>query len=171
MHHHGTDRLGWSGNAPVRGIASTIAALAAALIMACSLIAAPGFAQEEQSSPSAPVVTPQQIAAGKADFVKHCTPCHGENAKGHGPEVSMIPGIKPADLTQIATKNGGVFPFQQVEDTIDGRKKIPSHERFDMPFWGVNFQQEGKEFTPESEAASKARIEALVAYIQTIQAK
>jgi hypothetical protein len=40
-----------------------------------------------------------------------------------------------------------------------------------MPFWGVNFQQEGKEFTPESEAASKARIEALVAYIQTIQAK
>jgi mono/diheme cytochrome c family protein len=146
--------------------------LAAALITACTLIAAPGFAQEGQPAPSSPpAVMPRQIAAGKADFVKHCAPCHGENAKGHGPEVNIIPGIKPADLTQIATRNGGVFPFQQVEDTIDGRKKIPSHERFDMPFWGVNFQQEGKEFTPESEVGSKARIQALVAYIETIQAK
>jgi hypothetical protein len=38
-----------------------------------------------------------------------------------------------------------------------------------MPFWGVNFQQEGKEFTPASEARAKARIDALVAYIESIQ--
>jgi hypothetical protein len=52
---------------------------------------------------------------------------------------------------------------------VDGRKVIPSHKRFDMPFWGVNFQQEGKEFTPESEAKAKARIAALVDYIKSIQ--
>jgi mono/diheme cytochrome c family protein len=171
MPHHGTHRLA-SASTSARRVGRIVAALAAALITACTLIAASGFAQEEPSTPGGPpAATPQQIAAGKADFVKHCAPCHGENAKGHGPEVNIIPGIKPADLTQISTRNGGVFPFQQVEDTIDGRKKIPSHERFDMPFWGVNFQEEGKEFTPESEAKSKARIEALVAYIETIQAK
>jgi hypothetical protein len=38
-----------------------------------------------------------------------------------------------------------------------------------MPFWGVNFQQEGKEFTPQSEARAKARIDALVTYVESIQ--
>jgi len=170
MSHHETHRL-WLHHRPTQPIALGAATLAA-LITAWALIAAPAFAQEAQPAPSAPpVATPQQIAAGKADFIKHCAPCHGENAKGRGPEINMIPGIKPADLTLISSKNGGVFPFQQVEDTIDGRKQIPSHKRFDMPFWGVNFQQEGKEFTPESEATSKARIDALVAYIETIQTK
>ena len=128
------------------------------------------FAQDE-SAPSRqqPAHGATEIAAGKTDFVKHCAPCHGNNAKGHGPEVNLIPGIKPADLTKISKKNGGVFPFQDVEDTIDGRKKIPSHERFDMPFWGVNFQEPGKEFSSQSEEKSKARINAIVAYIETIQ--
>ncbi len=38
-----------------------------------------------------------------------------------------------------------------------------------MPFWGVNFQEEGKEFTPASEAKAKARTDAIVDYIETIQ--
>lgn len=139
------------------------------LVAAVMMIAAPAFAQDESTSTPVPSPTADQLAAGKADFMKHCAPCHSASGKGNGPEVNVIPGIKPADLTKIAMKNGGVFPFQGVEDTIDGRKKVPSHERFDMPFWGVNFQQEGKEFTRESEAKSKARIEAIVYYIETIQ--
>jgi mono/diheme cytochrome c family protein len=172
MWYHGIDWVK-SNRRTARQVTGSVAALAAALIAACALIiAAPGFAQEEQPPPSPPPpATPQQIAAGKADFMKHCAPCHGENAKGHGPEVNIIPGIKPADLTLITTRNGGVFPFQKVEDTIDGRKKIPSHERFDMPFWGVNFQQAGQEFTPESEGKARSRIDALVSYLETIQAK
>ena len=139
-------------------------------VAAVMMIATPAFAQDE-SAPPTPVPSPsaEQLAAGKADFMKHCARCHSASGKGNGPEVNVIPGIKPADLTRIAIKNGGVFPFKSVEDTIDGRKKIPSHERFDMPFWGVNFQEEGKEFTRPSEAQSKARIEAIVYYIETIQ--
>lgn len=137
------------------------------LVAALMMIATPAFAQDESTPVPSP--TADQLAAGKADFMQHCAPCHSASGKGNGPEVNVIPGIKPADLTKIAMKNGGVFPFQSVEDTIDGRKKIPSHERFDMPFWGVNFQEEGKEFTRASEAKSKARIAALVYYIETIQ--
>jgi mono/diheme cytochrome c family protein len=142
-------------------------------IATITLVAARSLAQEAQPSPVAqaqPSVTAQQLAAGKADFNKHCAPCHGTNGKGHGPEVAVIPGIKPSDLTLISRNNGGVFPYQEVADTIDGRKGVPSHKRFDMPFWGVNFQQEGKEFSPESEAAAKARIDSVVDYIATIQA-
>jgi mono/diheme cytochrome c family protein len=147
--------------------------LAAIAIASFTFVATRSLAQEAQSSPVAqaqPSVTAQQqLAAGKAQFNKHCAPCHGTNAKGHGPEVAVIPGIKPSDLTLISRNNGGVFPYQEVADTIDGRKGVPSHKRFDMPFWGVNFQQEGKEFTPESEAAAKARIDSVVNYIATIQ--
>ena len=107
--------------------------------------------------------------SGKQDFMNHCAPCHGDDGKGHGPELKVLPDIHPSDLTKISMKNGGVFPRQKVVDMVDGRKAIPSHKRFDMPFWGVNFQQEGKEFTPESEAKAKARIDALVAYVESIQ--
>lgn len=108
-------------------------------------------------------------ASGKQDFMKHCAPCHGTNGRGHGPEVNLIPDIHPPDLTVLSMKNGGIFPAKEVADTIDGRKSIPSHKRFDMPFWGVNFQESGKEFSPASEARAKARINALVDYIRTIQ--
>ena len=115
-------------------------------------------------SPSA-----QTLAQGKADFNQHCAPCHSQSGKGNGPEVKVIPGIKPKDLTTIAERNGGVFPYRDVEATIDGRKIIPSHKRFDMPFWGVNFQQPGQEFTPQSEAKSRQRIDAIVDYVATLQ--
>lgn len=107
--------------------------------------------------------------SGKDDFVNHCAPCHGLDGKGNGPELKVLPDIHPTDLTKISLKNGGVFPRQKVADMVDGRKVIPSHKRFDMPFWGVNFQQEGAEFTPESEARAKARIDALVSYVEALQ--
>ena len=79
-------------------------------------------------------------------------------------------GIAPADLTQLTKKNGGVFPFQETEDVIDGRRYIaPSHERLDMRFLGVTMQSEDKKFTPESDAKVKARIDAMVRYIESIQ--
>jgi len=109
--------------------------------------------------------------SGKQDFDNHCAPCHGLNGKGNGPELKVLPDIHPSDLTKISLKNGGVFPRKKVEDMVDGRKMIPSHKRFDMPFWGVDFQQQGKEFTPESEAKAKARIDALVGYVETLQVK
>jgi mono/diheme cytochrome c family protein len=148
----------------------TIVLPAAALIAFSSR----GSAQDEYylSTPApAPRQSPsaEDIAQGRSDFNKHCAPCHSESGKGNGPELKVIPGIKPKDLTIIAARNGGVFPYRDVEDTIDGRKLVPGHKRFDMPFWGVNFQQQGQEFTPGSEAKAKKRIDAIVDYIATLQ--
>jgi mono/diheme cytochrome c family protein len=108
---------------------------------------------------------------GKQDFEKNCASCHGQDGKGHGEALYVIPGIKPPDLTTLARNNGGVFPADQAYQSIDGRAGIPSHGRFDMPFWGTTFQQEGKEFTPESEAKAKERISNIVSYIKSIQEK
>lgn len=41
--------------------------------------------------------TPKSVAAGGSLFRAHCRGCHGNDAKGHGPEAP--PGSKPADLT------------------------------------------------------------------------
>src|SRR5438874_110893 len=147
------DGLPW-----IRGIR-----LALALLMASAAMPAVASAQGEDylATPTpAPWQSPttQQLAQGKADFLRYCAPCHSASGKGNGPEVKVIPDIKPKDLTKIEVHNGGVFPYREVENTIDGRKIIPSHKRFDMPFWGVNFQQQGQEFTPESEAKARVRI-------------
>ncbi|HUY18574.1 MAG TPA: c-type cytochrome [Candidatus Binataceae bacterium] len=107
--------------------------------------------------------------SGKQDYIKNCAGCHGADGKGHGPDLYVLPGVAPPDLTTLAKRNGGVFPFQATEDAIDGRKGIPPHKRFDMPFWGVTMQAPGKEFTPESNAKVKARLDALVRYIESIQ--
>ena len=77
----------------------------------------------------------------------------------------------PPDLTQLAKKNGGKFPFEEVVDTIDGRKDIPSHERLQMPFLGTTLQKPGQEFTPESDAAVKKKIESMARYVAGLQQK
>ena len=108
---------------------------------------------------------------GKQDFEQYCASCHGKDGKGHGEALYVIPGIKPPDLTELSRNQGGVFPADRVYQSIDGRSGIPSHSRFDMPFWGTSFQQQGGEFTPESEAKVKERISNVVSYIKSIQEK
>lgn len=73
---------------------------------------------------------------GKQDFDANCATCHGKDGKGHGPALYVIPGIKPPDLTKLSRNNGGVFPAEQVYQSIDGRAGIPAHSRIDMPFGG-----------------------------------
>jgi mono/diheme cytochrome c family protein len=110
--------------------------------------------------------------SGKQDYEKYCTDCHGSGGRGNGPALQAIPmNPPPSDLTQLAKKNGGKFPFDEVVDIIDGRKNIPSHERLQMPFLGTTLQKPGQEFTPESDAAVKKRIDAMARYVETFQQK
>ena len=119
-----------------------------------------GFAQTTPSS-------------ANKDFVLHCADCHGVDGKGNGPATQVIPGIKPADLTLLSKDHDGQFPRQEVYDVIDGRKRMPNHydPDTDMPLWGLSFQLEGREFSKDSEAKVKARISALVDYIEGMQQK
>jgi hypothetical protein len=108
---------------------------------------------------------------GKQDFEENCASCHGKDGRGQGEALYVIPGIKPPDLTKLTRNNRGVFPAEEVYQSIDGRAGIPAHSRLDMPFWGTVFQEGGKEFTPESEAKAKERISNIVSYIKSIQQK
>lgn len=117
------------------------------------------------------VANAQPPNTGKQDYLANCASCHGTDGKGHGEALYVVPGVNPPDLTMLSKNNSGVFPAKRVYDSIDGRAGIPSHTRFDMPFWGTTFQREGKEFSPASEAEVKARIMKIVDYIKSLQQK
>ena len=55
--------------------------------------------------------TPQSIANGKALFQKYCRFCHGDDAKGNGPQAPE--GTHPPDLTDDkwdhASDDAGIF--------------------------------------------------------------
>jgi len=109
------------------GRASCITALTAAL----GLLSAAGVlrAADESSDP------------GRAMYLRYCGAYHGPQGKGDGIAGSFMTP-KPADLTQIANKNGGTFPFQSVVAYIDGTKDVRAHGDPVMPVWGEMFRAE-----------------------------
>ena len=110
-------------------------------------------------------------SSGAGEYRDNCARCHGTDAKGNGPDAKEKPGYRPPDLTQIAHRHGGKFPRQEIYDIIDGGKRLPGHYNFNspMPLWGLSFQLRGQEYSDESEASVKRRINALLDYLESIQ--
>jgi hypothetical protein len=76
--------------------------------------------------------------------------------------------FRPADLTLIAKHNAGKFDADAVYRIIDGRDRVRGHGGTDMPVWGDAFKRSADGY---SEKAVKARIQAIVNYLKTIQVK
>jgi mono/diheme cytochrome c family protein len=118
--------------------------------------------------------TPLAVAAGgqpmkysgEADFQTYCASCHGSGAKGDGMIAKSLPR-KPADLTQLSTRNHGVFPDDKTFKTIEGRT-AGAHGDADMPVWVEVFAKSSDSTGIE---AAKARISVLVRYLETLQDK
>jgi hypothetical protein len=55
----------------------------------------------------------------RADYTTFCTACHGSAGRGDGPLAASLPR-RPADLSRLAARNGGVFPKTRVMSQIDG---------------------------------------------------
>ncbi|MDH4063206.1 MAG: c-type cytochrome [Acidobacteriota bacterium] len=108
----------------------------------------------------------QAIPAGSGLFSTYCVVCHGADAKGTGPLADSLKR-RPADLTALAKSNGGTFPRDMVARIIDGRDPVRGHGGGDMPVWGDAFGRSA-DAGPQ---AVKDRIDALVEYIDSLQAK
>jgi mono/diheme cytochrome c family protein len=108
------------------------------------------------------------IAGGELEYQNHCAICHGVDGKGYGIMAKFLT-ISPADLTQIAKKNGGKFPFWQVYRVIDGREEVRGHGTREMPIWGARFQAEAKGSDPGSRAQAAGRILGLGFYLEHLQ--
>lgn len=100
---------------------------------------------------------------GAVLYREHCARCHG--ASGRGGPSAVNSRKAPPDLTKYAMRNGGVFPSERLAQIIEGRD-APSHIDGGMPVWGDTFRRATKD---ASDAKTKARIDALVRFLQSIQ--
>jgi mono/diheme cytochrome c family protein len=101
---------------------------------------------------------------GKEMFSQYCAVCHGPEAKGNGPAADALKK-SPADLTQIARKNGGAFPEIRVLRVIKGDDEVTAHGSRDMPVWNTLFR------SLHSQPEADLRANALMTYVGQLQVK
>jgi nucleotide-binding universal stress UspA family protein/mono/diheme cytochrome c family protein len=126
----------------------------------------PGLAAAQSSEPAPAPVMKQTIPGGEL-FRTYCVTCHGTTARGDGPLASSMTR-KPADLTELAKRNGGVYPSELVFRTIDGKKPVRGHGGADMPVWGDAFARSRDVNNP---AQVEKMIQSLVDYLESIQSR
>lgn len=141
----------------------------ASALLAMTIIAGPAMAAYG-AEPSAP----DRLDIGKREYDAKCAICHGHTGRGDGPYAGLL-NIKTPNLTTLAQRNHGVFPFLWVQEVIDGRQSFKAHGPREMPIWGLDYlakaRESNLEFPNEAEAYVRARILALAEYIYRLQAK
>lgn len=108
------------------------------------------------------------VLGGELEYQNYCAVCHGIDARGDGIMRKFLT-LPPANLTQLAKKNGDKFPFWQVYRTIDGRDEVRGHGTRTMPIWGTRFRAESGGNDPGAKSQAAGRILSLVFYLQHIQ--
>ena len=74
-------------------------------------------------------------ASGHATYADYCAACHGTTGKGDGPAASGL-SPRPADLTTLAARNGGVFPMVRVMGKVYGYSQGKGGGGGPMPEFG-----------------------------------
>lgn len=103
----------------------------------------------------------------KSMYLQYCGACHGSEGKGDG-VVSGFMTPRPTDLTQIAQKNGGQFPFYRIFRVIDGRESMRAHGDPDMPVWGGLFARDAGG-SMEKETIVRGKLMLITEYLESIQ--
>jgi mono/diheme cytochrome c family protein len=102
-------------------------------------------------------------------YLRYCSACHGENAKGDG-VVSQSMRPKPTDLTQLAKKAGGSFASADIAGRIDGRESNRFHGDPDMPIWGEVLRDPGTTGKLAEQSAT-SKVVLITEYLKSIQEK
>lgn len=116
----------------------------------------------------------RKIDIGQREYQSNCVACHGITGKGDGPVAPILKAQIP-DLTLMARKNSGVFPFARVYEAIDGRVVYAAHGTHDMPIWGNAYKTGASpqfdDYPYNAEFFVRSRILALIDYLNRMQAK
>lgn len=139
------------------------------LALGLALAAGAGDARAETPAPGASgdAADSVLIESGRATYLRHCSACHGMEARGDGvlAPVLMTP---PPDLTRIAARRDGAFPEEAIARFIDGRAFVAAHGSREMPVWGRVFANPVAEGT-DAEEVVRGQLWVLVEYLKSIQ--
>lgn len=109
-----------------------------AVLWIAMLLLSISFSTAQETSSKEAETHGKSIASGKTLFMQHCASCHGDDAKGAGPAALALKK-QPPDLTALAKRNHGKFPYDEVSKAIDGDFDVPAHGSKEMPTWGPLF--------------------------------
>lgn len=134
----------------------------AGIALAAPLLAFAVVRGQQGPAPQAPQILTESLA-GRDSFQLYCAPCHGQGGRGDGPVASAL-RARPSDLTTLSRRNAGTYPRARVSAFVTGTgRTTAAHGTTEMPIWGPLFR------AFESDARVRARLDALVEYVETIQ--
>ncbi len=104
------------------------------------------------------------VPTGEQMFKQYCAACHGDGGMGRGP---LTPLLKkpPPDLTALAKRHGGKFPYKYVSNILEFGPGTAAHGSSDMPTWGPIFRY----LDQRNERAVRQRIKNLCDYLASLQ--
>ena len=135
--------------------------LLGALIFAVNAVSA-----QNKSGIDEPPARRAAAPPGKQTYTHYCASCHGADGRGNGP-AAIILKTAPPDLTTLAKRHGGKFPYEYVSDVVRFGTRFAAHGSSDMPIWGPVFRS----MENYDEAAVQRRIKALSDYLASLQEK
>jgi hypothetical protein len=107
---------------------------------------------------------PTYMPSGELTYKQYCAAGHGADAKGHGPVASLLV-TPPPDLTTLARRHLGKFPYDYVSSVIEFGPPGPSaHGSSAMPTWGPIFRYNDK----QNERVVRQRIKNLCDYLASL---
>lgn len=136
------------------------------VLLAIATVAAIAAVSAQRSGVQPAQLLPASVF-GPDLFRFYCASCHGIDGRGGGPVGPALKHRVP-DLTMMASREGGVFPKARVTAIVTGDQApaIPAHGSREMPVWGPIFRA-----LDADSARNKARIENLVAYVESLQVR
>jgi mono/diheme cytochrome c family protein len=87
-----------------------------------------------QNKPAVAKAPPTIAASGKQTYMQSCASCHGIDARGEGPAAFVLK-TPPPDLTRLARRHGGKFPYEYISDMLRFGTRVVSHGSSDMHIW------------------------------------
>lgn len=110
---------------------------------------------------------PKEIS-GRALYMENCASCHGSTGIGNGFAAKGMNPL-PADLTRVAARNNGQFPWAHVMSQIDGFTR--SGDGGAMPEFGKGYEGEMVPFDSGDGilTPTPAPLVALAEYLETLQ--
>ena len=104
------------------------------------------------------------VCSGRAEYIRYCSACHGEEADGNGPVANVLTPRPPA-LTSLRKKFGKPLSTDLVV-FVSGTSMPRAHGTSDMPVWGTVLRDE----TGDDRAAIDL-LWTIVHYLDCIQTK
>ena len=136
------------------------------ILVAALLIFSGAAGAQSKAATNQDQIPPNFVPTGKEMFKQYCAACHGLDAKGHGPARSALK-VPAADLTTLAKRHGGEFPYDLVTNVLRFGPGVAAHGSSDMPTWGGIFQY----MDNYNQAVVQKRIKNLCDYLASLQEK